>query len=767
VLTGAVAGHAQPRWTNYLDTSIIREIVHRDGDLYMATSGGLVVYHISSGTFESFGNVDGLPSNDLTCLVMDASGTMYVGTSNIGIAKVVRSGSGISVLRTINQQIDGLANNSVTSVAAWSGDIVYGSTGGAGLITNDFPSSLFRSSEGLPSNAVADVLPIGDEAWIATDAGVAVVDRFDIVRRPSGGPANARVVGSDGVLVWVGTSDGVWTLDPSDSTWTNVGPVGEAIHSFHFDGQTMRAGGRRYFWEYLGGSNWLSRDVAPVYVKYALSVVVSEMRALVALGPDDIYLGAGRENVRQGINLVHWDGSTFTDAVPNAPGGNDIRRLSVDLDGSVWASFNSFWVGKLTPRGEWFNYNHTIPASDSLSNQFTNLTCLADLDGYKWFCTLTFDAAQPLPLDRLDDKIDEDYGNDDWEHYNIGSGGGDGLGSLRLQNALVDPTGNRWFLSDAVAGFPGWEGMHILSRDQSEWLQVKTDNSSLASGNVRDVAFTGSVAYLAVSTVGIQRWIHQGYGWGNLKNLADDSWPVLWAVPNAGESVSSLEYRSDGTIWAGTNEGVYRFLPGSSSPRHFGAFNGFGTGLLGIDVWDILLDHDENLWVATPQGLNRISREDENKIDAYSTPALYAAELSQRLFPFEVISPLVDARCQILALHPDDDILYIGTRSGMSVFDFSPPAAQETELSLVYVYPNPLYGRLGHNALKIANITSPVSVDVYTIEGELVHSQSALVSGDEIWDLTTAGGFIAASGVYVVRISTGAGEVVRTISVMR
>ncbi|MCH7549648.1 MAG: T9SS type A sorting domain-containing protein, partial [Candidatus Krumholzibacteriota bacterium] len=92
--------------------------------------------------------------------------------------------------------------------------------------------------------------------------------------------------------------------------------------------------------------------------------------------------------------------------------------------------------------------------------------------------------------------------------------------------------------------------------------------------------------------------------------------------------------------------------------------------------------------------------------------------------------------------------------AGLSVLDISPAPAVETDLSSVYLYPNPLYGRKGHNDLKIENITGPVTVEVYTIEGEMVHEQTVSQSGEVVWDLTTKAGFIAASGVYLVRIRT-------------
>ena len=35
------------RWQNHVDPSLIREIVYRDGELFMATSGGIVIYNLA------------------------------------------------------------------------------------------------------------------------------------------------------------------------------------------------------------------------------------------------------------------------------------------------------------------------------------------------------------------------------------------------------------------------------------------------------------------------------------------------------------------------------------------------------------------------------------------------------------------------------------------------------------------------------------------------------------------------------------------------
>lgn len=770
LLAAAGTAPAQDRWQNHINASWVREIVEHNGLLYMATAGGILEYDPATGRFVQFTNASGLPSNDVTCLVFDDDGALYAGSAEIGIAKMVLDGDRLNLVRSFNQQIDGLADNAVNAVARWNGDIFYGTDGGAGTIVNDFPAALYRTIEGMPSNVVRDVLPVGDNVWMATDSGAVVLDDIGLLTTPAGGPDDPNVVGYDGTLVYLGTGDGVWTYDPSLGTWASVGLVGRPIYSLHYDGQTMRAGSRRDYWDYQGGTSWLMHSVNSVYLEYRMSGAASRIKGLFAAPNGDVYVGSGQESDRRGFNLVRDRGGDLVNLAPDAPGGANVVRLSVEDGGSLWASFFNFYVGKLNPNDHWVNYNPTIPESDSLSSQYANLTCLADADGYKWFCTLSYPDNARL-LDRLDDKGDDDYSNDEWAHYGIGDGGGDGLGTLRPQRAVLDPAGNRWLLADVNEFAPGWDGINILSRDQSEWLQVKPGMAgvSIAGGNVTDVAFDPTTAYIALRDVGVQSWRHNGYDWATLKNFTSDAWTIQWAA-SADEQASAVEVDHQGRLWIGTNNGLYRV--GGGSIKHYGLFSGFSAGLLDKQVNDLALDREGNVWVATGAGLNRVSATDEDEIDAWSTAVQYQRTLSQLQYPFDVISPLVDPRCQVLAVHPTLPIIYIGTANGISIFRYPAPPPPKVPLSEAYVYPNPAFGDQAHDRLFVEDVTEPVVVEIYTVEGELVYSTPSgevLESGDEIWDLTDQGGYVVASGVYFVRIigATTGDAVIKPVSIVR
>jgi ligand-binding sensor domain-containing protein len=763
---------AQYRWQSYTDASSVNEIVVRDGLVYMATGGGLVIYDPSRGTFDQYDNSNGLPSNSLTSLAFAADGSIYLASEDIGVAKVRVQNGRVTLLRSLSQQIDGLSSNRVNSIRAWGNDLIYGASPGAGTIRNDFASARYFERDGLPSDEVNDVLPVGDQAIMATAGGIAVLDRFGIIRRPLGGPASSSVLAWDGSRLIVGTDAGVWRLDPADSSWTNIGLGTLPISALSWSGSELWAGSTRNYHRYSGaGSAWTTFVADSLLLPYQFNggAGVHRMRGLAADG-SQVYLGGLSPGDQRGSSLMIFDGARLVNLVANTPAANDILRLTQDIDGSVWMSYRSFWVGKLMPNGVWVNYNSSqrLLPSQLPTNKFTNLALLADRDGRKWFCTLS-SPTSPRPLDTLDDQRDADFANDVWTRTLAGEGGGDGLGSLRLQNALEDPAGNRWFMSDDAFVSNGWWGIQILSRDRSEWLQMNPAvDSRMLSGNVTDVAFNNESAFVAIKASGVQEWFHQGYDWNTLSSPSGDFWQTRAArlVDMTSDSdVSSLALRSDGVLWIGTADGLYRYQRGTAVSR-VPVYTGFGVGILSPSVLDLALDHDENLWVASDLGLNRIARDDESDIDAFTTAAGYLQVAALR-YPLDIITPLSNASCQALLMDREKDLLYVGTVGGLTILDLSGSGGSGGSLSNVYVFPNPVYGRKGHDAVKIENINGPVTIEVFDIEGELVHSQTADTPGQVIWDLTTNSGFVVGSGKYLIRISSAAGAVIRPVAVLR
>lgn len=763
----AICRAASEEWTSHVDASLISDIAVRDGELYIASSGGLLVFDPVDSTFQQFTNTIGLPSNFLTALVFDNDGSLHVGTNDSGIARLDPDAGGFTVT-PLNATFHGLSDDRITSLSVWGDTIIYGTQKGAGLIIDGFAGQRFLERDGLPSEFIADVFADGDKAWLATDSGVVFVDDRGFVRPASVGlPDNdAKTFVRDDTVLWVGTADGLARLNVADTTWTADGLQGEAVFSLSYDGQRLWAGTRRYLYV-NDGSGWQRHDLFPTYFKYQLVWPNVEVRVIQPMGGLTAFVGAPEPRVLRGPHLLAFDNGTVQDIVVEGPPMNQALRLSFDVDGSLWVSSNNFGVGKLHPSGVWFNYNRAR-GDENVSSRFSNLTLLADSQGIKWF-QAPRNPPTTFLLDRLDDKLDLDFSNDVWAHDSVGAGGGDGLGSLRNVNAVEDPGGNRWFLSDT--DYEGWGGISVLSRDESIWRQINptTTNGGMKSANVIDAVFSpnGDV-YIALRNFGVQKWFAADFNINNfpLTGFWDDIGTTVDDF--GGGDALALALRSDGVLWVGTQDGIYKYENGFF--RHIPANRGFGVGLLSNQVNDLVLDHDEHLWAATSLGVNRIARDDDNDILSFTTPIAYQTQLNLFFSP-DIVSPLTNAFCDALVMHPTEDRLFIATGGGVSEFDITDVGKPRvTSIQSAYVYPNPVYGGRGDSQLRIANIAGPVLVEIFTLEGEMVHSYNASAEREVVWNLTTPNSndrVLASSGVYIVRISDATGSVTQRIALLQ
>jgi ligand-binding sensor domain-containing protein len=771
------AAPAAGKWKSYVDPSLVSDIELRDSDLYMATTGGLVVYHTATERFDQYTNTIGLPSNFLTCLVFDKRGELWVGTERSGIARL--DGSPGSWVVTPLSSNFGLSDSRIHDIAAWGDSLVYASEKGVGLVIEGFPGPTFYERDGLPSDIVHAVLPVGNRVWIATDAGVVYLDKFGFVQSPTATLFKAYALARTDTALWAGTETGVAHLVDGSTAWVSeqLETPARPVYCLRYDGETLWAGSRARILR-NSGTGWTQTALFNFYTKYNLNNTISQVRAIQPMSGGAAYVGAGDpSSQRRGLNLLYFDGSTVSDFALNVIPMNALWRLGFDVDESLWISTAGFGVAKLTPSGEWFAYN--VAVGDTFLSSPYNLALLADSQGSKWFARSRYPAEEPLtPLDELEDHLDTDRSNDEWTYIQVGDGGGDGLGSMRNLGAVEDPYGNRWFLSDEDQKYaPGWWGINILSRDKSAWRQVNPTSTDptgelhgMKAGNVFYVALApDGVAYVALKSYGVQRWTTGGYDTATLFDFSNDTWTTIAEVGVSGgisptAFVQCLAARSDEVVWIGTSEGLYRYDRGRLD--YIPADRGFGTGLLGPKVNDLVLDREENLWVATDLGLNRIARDNTNDISSFTTPTAWQTQLNL-FFPPSAVSPIVDEYCERLALHPSKDILFIATRNGLSELDLPSLEPKKLDISGAYLYPNPIRPSRGDSDLKIGNIDSEVLVEIFTVEGQLVHKQSVSRPGDPIWDFTTESGSIAASGVYVVRI-TGSGTVItRTIALIR
>jgi signal transduction histidine kinase/DNA-binding response OmpR family regulator/ligand-binding sensor domain-containing protein len=106
--------------------------------------------------------------------------------------------------------------------------------------------------------------------------------------------------------------------------------------------------------------------------------------------------------------------------------------------------------------------------------------------------------------------------------------------------------------------------------------------------------------------------------------VQDDGPDGRWSLVNVSEHFTILktvqcpaEFKQiwtsardhDGVVWTGTlNNGVFRYDPHNDSFHHLLKIPGDPESLTSNTVWDLEVDRDNNLWVATNDGVNKLPR---------------------------------------------------------------------------------------------------------------------------------------------------------------
>jgi len=205
-------------WSTHLDDAWQLARLRYDGRLLVATSAGVGL--LTAGVWSAVKAADGLPSNDVRGVAVDADGSTWYATGAGGAVR--RPDGSIAVLSTATTG-GGLANNDVRAVAVAPDHTVwFAHPAGISARAAAGTWQTVTTANGLPSNDVRHVVVgLGGVVWAATGAGLS--------RRTSTGwqavaglPADVRhiVPGPDGA-VWVATGTGPARVG-SDGTVTLV-----------------------------------------------------------------------------------------------------------------------------------------------------------------------------------------------------------------------------------------------------------------------------------------------------------------------------------------------------------------------------------------------------------------------------------------------------------------------------------------------------------------------------------------------------------------
>lgn len=203
--------------------------------------------------------------------------------------------------------------------------------------------------------------------------------------------------------------------------------------------------------------------------------------------------------------------------------------------------------------------------------------------------------------------------------------------------------------------------------------------------------------------------------------------------------VNCVQADIDGDVWVGTTEGIIIFE--CSNPFENSCIgsaravseNGFlGLLLKTEDIQTIAVDGANRKWVGTKNGVFLLSANGEQQLASFN----------------QKNSPLLSNIITDITVNPSNGEVFIGTQSGINVYQGDATVGDRYNAAAIEVYPNPV--RPGYTgSIAVRGLARDAIVKITDVSGQLVFETKAL-GGQAIWDGRDYQGRKVHSGVYLV-----------------
>lgn len=708
--------------TSFVNSNDIAAVTGWQGSVALATGGGLVLYDPAAGSFRKILRTStGLPSNDILCLAVTASGSLWAGTADAGIARLTPGGAFRRTLRSF----DGLPSDRVQTLYVRGDSVWVGTAGGVALFTESAASgqaTLRRvdtgatTAGGLVSDRVNAFQLVADTLWTATDAGLSTFaggtwtsralllgsavrslallqdtlwaataagparyasGAFTVVA--GGHPGGSRRLVADGTGI-LSASDASWIFRYAAGAWSGIGassPGPGARDIFRDDSGILRAG------THIG----LARYDAP---HDSWSVAASDGPQIDAFSPPSVRA------------TVDARGLWITSGNASGPAGE--RGAAVHYDGRSWSLL---WSG--TTGGQ-------MQAASTFG-------LLSARDGRLWFGHC---CSGGLPLPRLD-------------RWDPATGAWDTPAATNILSLAQAPSGRVY-----AAGVEYGSGIYEFDAGSGALLDSLTPANTqggtgpgLTSNIIRAIAFDDQGrGWVALRDRGLDIWDGEGTA-----GHGDDVWThIETGLPSS--STLSLAVESPARAWLGTTVGLAR-IDGGTVGRIWTLFT--QPSLPAPQVNDLALDARGNLWIATGAGLGLLGP--DGSLDILTSQ-----------------DGLVDDNVASLAWDAAAGAIWVATAHGVSRVVLADPQGPGFSPA-TYLFPNPVRGPGG--TLRVGGLDNAIEGEIRDPAGRLVHRFHADPGSDQIWDLTRTDGGPAAPGIYLVLLrGHGATRILR-VAVLR
>jgi ligand-binding sensor domain-containing protein len=737
-------------WQTYSALSDVRAVAQaQNGLLWGATSGGVFTYNPLTQTTQEFRNIDALVGLNVTALrIQSTSGVVFSGSAD-GMLNVYDGQRWFQVTDIFTaarpqKRINDFAfRDSLVFIAGEFGLVVFNAR------RNVFAETVVRIGS-LPANTpVQRLLVSSGRLWVGTASGVASA--------PISAPSFSNPA--------------VWTTHPLAGTQES-----QAISALaEFQGSVVAASGR-LIWRTASGSatmalfrsglagniKGLATFSDTLYCALENSgraelVPVSSTTASVASMPTSLVYdltslpASGSAQAQLALctadGLALWSPRSFMTLAINSPSSNRFRQIAIDQRGTVWcvngsgdgnANVNNNGAASGIYRllgGVWRNLRvSTEPALGT--DAFYQVYAAADSSIWasSWGGGVVrlrvVDSSRTAPsgveITRFTQRNSTLFGLN----------GSDGPGSFIVAGAVrIDArTGTAWI--------PNFTSDTIYARDRQGRFYAFGRPAAL-----RTCPYINNLL-LTIDPSGT-KWIASGSTttlWamnerGTLDNLSDDQWQCVSGA-FTGTAVTCLTSDSNGEIWIGTRQGLYRIVNGFdvfSTDRRLITSSVRESQLGRIAINDIFVDAQNNKWLATNSGVWVLSPDGGEVLSQFSTAT----------------TPLVSNNVLSVAIDNNTGRAYFGTDNGLSSAQ-TLAVRPNADFSSLRCYPQPFVPSEDLE-LVIDGLAENSQVNITTLDGTLVRRLSANNSRTVLWDGLDSQNRSVSSGVYIISAFSSSG----------
>ncbi len=727
------------QWRNFTAMNQTRGAVQHDNAVYVVTSGGMFAYTNNGETIETFTTSEGLSAIDLTAVVGDDNGMIWIGAAGgylDGYNPYDRSWRRVTdITRADFPQRDILTLET-------RGDTLYvGTSYGVSIYSifrNEFNDSYIKFGDFPTQTPVTSITYDDSDIWVGTTLGVARANVNDpLLAAPDRWHTYSAELPSASVndiaifndRVYVATSSGLvyydgehWNIVPE---FENENIVALAVNTHVY------VAGERNVYRIDRNQNVTSYGGRLDGVITGLFFFEQDPRVLV-----------------NNFGVASLEGS-WVYTLPEGPVTNFIIDVEVDIFGNVWiatgATVSADGFARFNPDGskseQWWNVPRlTYTYTDQQTSESKSITLFkyhrarAMQDGTVWLSLWGEGVSRVIP-DKSGAPVtsgDVVLENEDViiEHFYLNHGLDPILGSsafVVIGNSAMDNQGNVWITNYKVNTMP-------LARwsPDGTWDFYPNMRNSFATV-LTDIIIDRYDTKWIISTIDDGRGQRALFYFNEHQAVGSHSngWGVVTTANGLpSNNINAIIEDNRGEIWIGTEAGlavITNPLEPQLSVRDIFV-------LQDQYVHSIAVDPLNRKWVGTQQGVFLLSPDGTSLISNYNVQST-----NNQLLSNDVRSVVFD---------DNRGVAYFGTERGLSTLQ-TVAVAPRTQFNELFVAPNP-YLIPAEYELKIDGLVRNSSVKILSVDGRLVRAFDSPGGRVAFWDGRDDSGRQVASGVYIV-----------------